>query len=325
MFRTWIKNPLCCWGKVTQNITKAIFFLTRKFIFVLYSIKRKQTQRIMEALPSNPFYPESSSEIEWAVRSCCDFSQIDTEMMVPQPGLAWVRCTAADAQTLKQLLFQCLSLPFSLLPFPHLPPPSLFFFVLSPYFCWQSSFRPFLHLWPPLVNSCPLPSWLMPSLGVLDFASILSFATNFLSDLGQALLGSSFLKLLPLRVGMLSWSWALLEVIREEHLIAKTIAISLYLFQLPAATAHRTLHYFLIFHAVKKKYLSFFLRSWFVLCSEPSLLHRAYNTGDLAHLTCLYLPPCKDKSWFQLHRITIKCVTIDHKAVSSQGWITSAV
>lgn len=95
----WKATLFCCWGKVTQNLTKAIFFLARKFIFVLYSIKRNQTQRIMEALPSKPFYPKNSSEIKWAVRSW-DLSQTHTEVMVPQPGLARARCPVADVHML---------------------------------------------------------------------------------------------------------------------------------------------------------------------------------------------------------------------------------
>lgn len=63
--------------------------------------------------------------------------------------------------------------------------------------------------------------------------------------------------------------WAVLQVTRE-HLITNTVAVSLCLFQLPAATADRTRHYFLIFLAVQKNYLSFFWRPWFLLCSEPS-------------------------------------------------------
>lgn len=127
---------------MTQNITKAIFFLTRKFIFVLYSIKRNQTQRIMEALPSNPFYPESYSEIKWAVRPCCDFLWIDAELMVPQLGLALQChcCTDSEAMAVSVCLASLLS--------SSLPPSSssLLVVLLSPYFCWQSSFRPSLVL-----------------------------------------------------------------------------------------------------------------------------------------------------------------------------------
>lgn len=158
-----------------------------------------------------------------------------------------------------------------------LPPSSssLFFVLLSPYFCWQSSFRPLLQLWS-LVNSCPLPSW---------FSGLC-----FYSELCHELLecpGTSPVPLVPH-----SWScclsgwvwcpslWAVLEVTRE-HLITSTVAVSLCLFQLPAATADRTRQYFLIFLAVQKKYLSFFWRPWFLLCSEPSLLYTAHRTGVL--------------------------------------------
>lgn len=190
----------------------------------------------------------------------------------------------------------------SCFPSPFFPSPTFLLRLLwsSSYFCWQSSFRPFLRLWPLLVNSCPLQSQLMRSLK--------SSGVCFYSEQCHELL--EWLRASPASLVPHSWScclsewvccpslWVRLEVTKEEHLIASTIAISLYLFPFPAARTH---HYFFIFPAVKKKYLSF-LRPWFVLCPEPLLLRETHNTGNLSHLICLYLLPCKDKSWFHLHR-----------------------
>lgn len=123
MFRTWIEKPHCLLlGKSDSEHKKSHVFLTRKFGFVLYSIKRKQTQRIMEALPSNPFYPESSSEIKWAVRSCCDFHRRTLGWCFPRQ--AWHEPSgAAAAQALGQSLLGVSRFPspIFLLPLPCSP------------------------------------------------------------------------------------------------------------------------------------------------------------------------------------------------------------
>lgn len=213
--------------------------------------------------------------------------------------------------------------------------PSLFFpspiFLLpllccSSYFCWESSFCPFLWLWPPLVNSCPLQSRLMRSLK--------SSGVCFYSELCHELL--EWLRASPAPWVPHSWScclsewvccpslWALLEVTRE-HLIASTTAISFYLFQFPAV---RTCHYFLIFPAVKKKKKSicpswdhdlFFAQS--LCCSTRPLILGTSHTWSV-FTYCLVKIRAGSTSTGILQT---KCMTTTHNTVSSWGLTAPAV